>query len=112
MMVPANPLTRNLALKSAIDLTPSGTSRPLSALSRSECRCHIPSTVVQHVGAAAPLQPGNMLARVQPERQRCTEGESGFAPVVVDAVLPISTVPLETASSTCRPGTISPAANG
>ena len=67
-------------------------------------------------GASPPpsLPPGVLHAGVEAERQRAAEGERRvLAPAGSRAPCgTISTVPLETASVACRPGTISPAANG
>src|SRR4029450_10395542 len=68
--------------------------------------------IVEQLHAAAMELPGLLLTRVEAEGQSRAEREGWIlAEIVVARRVPISTVPFCTASSTCRPGTISPAAN-
>src|SRR5262249_50906877 len=92
-------------------------AEPAAHLTRRVARRHAPAVigleeVVEQLHPAALELPGFLLAGVEAERQSRAEGEGW---VLAEIVIARGVAHLDravcTASSTCRPGTISPAAN-
>src|ERR1700709_2828548 len=88
MMVPANPPTRNFRpLRSSVDLISLRNQPPICAPVLPvgmPWQLYSLSRVVEHVLPATEQQPRDVLAGVEPERQRCAEGKRRvLAPIII-----------------------------